>query len=83
MGLVINTNLKKHGINTTFDLNIDYSDDKKVTVKSGEQRIVQPSDLCKKKVLAPPIPEHVYERNLEKKVKQMLEEKEKSKENNK
>ena len=63
----------------------DYSDDKKVTVKSGEQRIVQPSDLCKKKVLAPPIPEHVYERNLEKKVKQMVaeQEREKSKENNK
>ncbi len=63
----------------------DYLDDKKVTVRSGEQRIVQPSDLYKKKVLSPPIPEHVYERNLEKKVKQMIEEqeKEKIKENNK
>jgi len=54
----------------------DYLDEKKVTVKSGEQRIVQPSELYKKKVLSPPIPEHVYERNLEKKVKRMVEEQE-------
>ncbi len=54
----------------------DYLDEKKVTVKSGEQRIVQPSELHKKKVLSPPIPEHVYERNLEKKVKRMVEEQE-------
>ena len=54
----------------------DYLDEKKVIVKSGEQRIVQPSELHKKKVLSPPIPEHVYERNLEKKVKRMVEEQE-------
>jgi hypothetical protein len=54
----------------------DYLDEKKVTVKSSEQRIVQPSELHKKRVLSPPIPEHVYERNLEKKVKRMVEEQE-------
>ncbi len=55
----------------------DVEDDKKVTVKTGEQRIVQPSELHKKKVLAPPVPEHVYERKLEKKVKHIVEEAEK------
>jgi len=54
----------------------DYLDEKKVTVKSGVQRIVQPNELHKKKVLSPPIPEHVYERNLEKKVKLMIEKQE-------
>jgi hypothetical protein len=56
----------------------DYQDDKKITVKTGEQRIVQPSELQKKKVLSSPIPEHVYERQLEKKVKRMVEEAEKT-----
>lgn len=51
----------------------DFLDDKKVTVAVGERRIVQPSELHKRKVLSPPVPEHVYERNLEKKVKQMIE----------
>jgi hypothetical protein len=51
----------------------DYQDDKRVVVKKGERKIVQPSEVHKKKVLSPPIPEHVYERNLEKKVRQMVE----------
>jgi hypothetical protein len=51
----------------------DFLDGKKVTVAVGERRIVQPTDLHKRKVLSPPVPEHVYERNLEKKVKQMIE----------
>jgi len=55
----------------------DYLDDKRVAVKTGEQRIVQPAELYKKKVLSPPIPEHTYERQLEKKVKRMLDEFEK------
>ncbi len=45
----------------------------KIIVRAGERRIVMPSELHKKKVLLPPIPEHVYERKLEKKVKQMVE----------
>jgi hypothetical protein len=55
----------------------DFLDDKKVAVKAGEQRIVQPNELHKKKTLAPPASEHVYERRLEKKVKRMVEEYEK------
>jgi len=30
LSLVINNNLKKNGVNTTFDINVDYSDDNKV-----------------------------------------------------
>jgi hypothetical protein len=51
----------------------DSVDSEKVLVKKGERRIVAPSELHKKKTLPPPIPEHVYERRLEKKVKRMLE----------
>lgn len=49
----------------------------KVHVNAGEQRIVPRSELHKRKVLAPPYPEHLYERRLEKKVKRMVEEYEK------
>lgn len=52
----------------------DYLNGKRITVKAGEQRIVQPSELHKHKVLSPPIPEHVYERQLEQKVKRMVAE---------
>ncbi len=52
----------------------DSVDGEKTKVKIGERRIVGLDDLHKKKVLPPPIPEHVYERQLEKKVKQMVEE---------
>ncbi len=55
----------------------DYQDDKRIAVKVGEQRIVQPSELHEKKVLSPAIPEHVYERQLEKKVKHIVEDYEK------
>lgn len=55
----------------------DYVDGERATVKAGERRIVLPSELHRKKVLAPPVPEHVYERRLEKKVKRMVEEYEK------
>jgi len=52
----------------------DFVDTEKVSVKAGERRIVMPGELCDKKTLAPPVPEHVYERRLEKKVKHMVEE---------
>lgn len=55
----------------------DVVDGEKVTVKVGEQRIIQPSELHNEKVLAPMVPEHVYERQLEKKVKRMVEQYEK------
>lgn len=50
----------------------DYLNDTRVEVKMGEQRIVEPSTLHNKKVLSPPVPEHVYERQLEKKVKDII-----------
>ncbi len=52
----------------------DAVDGEKVMVRAGERRIVMLSELHNKKVLPPPIPEHVYERRLEKKVKHMVEE---------
>lgn len=52
----------------------DFVDGEKVSVKAGERRIVTPAELYCKKTLPPPIPEHVYERRLEKKVKRMVEE---------
>jgi hypothetical protein len=55
----------------------DQQNGRRVPVKTGEQRIVQPNELHKKKVLAPPVPEHSYERGLEKKVKHMVKEYEK------
>ena len=59
----------------------DFVDSARVAVKTGERRIVTPSELHSKKFLSPPVPEHVYERRLEKKVKRMVEEyEEKSKE---
>jgi len=61
---------------------VDTINDEKVTVKYGERRIVQPAELHKKKVLPPTIPEHVYERRLEKKVRRMVEEDQKKRKNN-
>ena len=60
----------------------DCIEGEKVTVKAGERRIVQPTDLIKKDTLPPMVPEHAYELKLEKKVKRMVEEyqKEKTKE---
>lgn len=54
----------------------DYLDNERITVKVGERRIVLPAELYKKKTLPPMIPEHVYERKLEQKVKRMVEESE-------
>ncbi len=52
----------------------DFVDSEKVLVKAGERRIVMATELHSKKTLPPPIPEHLYERRLEKKVKRMVEE---------
>ena len=52
----------------------DFVEGEKSAVKAGERRIVTPTELHNKKTLPPPIPEHVYERRLEKKVKRMVEE---------
>jgi hypothetical protein len=57
----------------------DCSEGEKVSVKTGEKRIVQPNDLVKKDVMPPIVTEHAYELQLEKKVKQMVKKYEKDK----
>jgi hypothetical protein len=44
----------------------------KVTVKVGEQRIVPPRSVHKRKNLPPPVKEHEYELKMEKKVKRLV-----------
>ncbi len=51
-----------------------------VKVKKGETRIVAANLLFEKKGLPPPIKEHAYELNMEKKLKRIIE-KEEEKEN--
>ena len=46
------------------------------TVKVGEQRIVAPNLLFKKKGLPPPLKEHTYELKMEKKLKHLIAEEE-------
>ena len=55
----------------------DTVDGEKAKVKVGERRIVAPSELFDKKTLPPIVPEHLYERKLEQKVKHIVEEYEK------
>ena len=50
----------------------DFIDNKKILVKTGEERIVPPSLVFKQKTLPPPIPEHAYELQMEKKLKQLV-----------
>ncbi len=47
-----------------------------VTVKVGEERFVSPTQLFKKKGYVGPVPEHVYEQNMEKKLKHIVEKEE-------
>jgi len=55
----------------------DDVDGEKVSVKVGERRIV-PSDMVhKRKYLPPPVKEHVYELEMEKKLKRLVDEEEK------
>jgi hypothetical protein len=55
----------------------DTVDGEKAKVKVGERRIVPPSELYDKKTLPPIVPEHLYERKLEQKVKHIVEDYEK------
>jgi hypothetical protein len=57
----------------------DTVDGEKAKVKVGERRIVAPSELYDKKTLPPIVPEHLYERKLEQKVKHIVEDYEKKK----
>lgn len=52
---------------------------KKVKVKTGEKRIVAPNLLFKRENLPPPVKEHTYELEMEKKLKKLVAEQEKEK----
>lgn len=49
----------------------------KIEVKKGERRIVAPNLLFKRKGLPPPLKEHAYELEMEKKLKHLIEKEEK------
>jgi hypothetical protein len=61
----------------------DRLDGETVKVKAGEERIASPSILFKERTLPPPIKEHAYELRMEKKVKRMIEQQEKTQTNTK
>ena len=55
----------------------DTEGDKKIAVRAGEQRILPPSSLFREKKLAPPIEEHAYELQMERKLKKLVAQTEK------
>jgi hypothetical protein len=55
---------------------VDYLDGQRVTVKVGERRMVPPETLTNEMVLLPPVKEHVYERKMERKLMQIVEDEE-------
>jgi hypothetical protein len=61
----------------------DITDGEEVTVKVGDQRIVPPSLVHKRKSLPPIVKEHEYELQMEKKVKRMVTDQEKKQVNKK
>jgi hypothetical protein len=58
----------------------DSVDGEKVTVKVGERRIVPCDSVHTRKYLPPPVKEHVYELQMEKKLKQLVAKEEKKQE---
>ena len=56
----------------------DIVDGEKVTVKVGERRIVPVNTVHKEKALPPMVKEHAYELKMEKKLKQLVAENEKT-----
>lgn len=67
--------LTKNRGNWVVEAQEDFQDDvhdERVEVKSGTQRTVAPNLLFKRKSLAPPLKEHVYELKMEKKLKHLI-----------
>ena len=56
----------------------DCSEGEAIKVKKGERRIVPPDTLFKQKRMIPMIKEHEYELNMEKKLKRIVEESDKT-----
>ena len=57
----------------------DIVNGEKLRVKKGERRIVAPNLLFQNESLPPPVKEHVYELNMEKKLKRLLQKEDKEK----
>jgi hypothetical protein len=55
----------------------------KTRVKKGERRIVAPNLLFQREALAPPMKEHVYELQMEKKLKHLVQQEEAKEDKNK
>jgi hypothetical protein len=51
---------------------VDYVDGERITINSGERRLVPPDMLSSEMVLLPPVQEHMYERRMEKQVQKMV-----------
>jgi len=54
----------------------DVVEGEKVTVKTGERRIVPSNTVHKRKSLPPPVKEHTYELKMERKLKRLVDEEE-------
>jgi hypothetical protein len=54
----------------------DVVDGQKIKVRRGERRIVAPNLLFEREELPPPVKEHVYELQMERKLKRLVQEKE-------
>jgi hypothetical protein len=71
------TESRGHWIVEALETFEDVINGEKIKVKKGERRIVAPNLLLKKEALPPPAKEHVYELEMEKKVKHLVQEEEK------
>ena len=55
----------------------DIVNGERIKVKNGERRIVPPNQLYRRKTLAPPVKEHAYELDMEKRLKHFVQKEEK------
>ena len=56
----------------------DTVNNQRLQVKAKERRIVRPNLLYKERALTPPLKEHAYELKMEKKLRQIVQEKDKA-----
>jgi len=59
----------------------DYVDGERIKVNIGERRIVPIDAIHKRKYLAPPVKEHSYELQMEKRLKRLVDKQEKEQDN--
>jgi hypothetical protein len=75
----IMTKSRGHWIVEALEPFEDIVNQEKVSVKTGERRIVAPNLLLTRKGLPPPVKEHAYELKMEKKLKKLIEREEEEK----